>query len=154
MAESGIFAPEQATSETLREYDTIVLVSCVCMGKLSALGFLVQNWSALIGKRVAVVGVGLILQDRPSGKQDYDSIPQEIRTAIRYFKVPGKCGPANPHLFNRRNLQPVIDFLRDLEPVPRREVIPHLRGPGVAITYRIVRGQCHTAVVVSPLSLG
>ncbi len=42
------------------------------------------------------------------------SIPAEIRSRIRYFKLPGKIGPSGKAAVKQENLQPVLEYIRTI----------------------------------------
>jgi len=44
----------------------------------------------------------------------YEKIPEEIRNKIKYFKLPGKIGPAGKAKVQQENLQPVLEYIRTI----------------------------------------
>ena len=95
-------------------YDLIIICSPTYMGQIRLLGYLKKRWSVLQGKWVILIAVGMAPPESPDSRKSYESIPDEIRTRIRYFKLPGKIGPAGKENVNQANLQPVLEYIRSI----------------------------------------
>ena len=96
------------------DYDLIIVCSPTYMGQIRLLGYLKKRWSVLQGKRVILIAVGMAPPESPDSRKSYESIPEEIRSSIRYFKLPGKIGPAGKAEVKQENLQPVLDYIRKI----------------------------------------
>jgi menaquinone-dependent protoporphyrinogen IX oxidase len=96
------------------DYDLIIVCSPTYMGQIRLLGYLEKRWSALQGKRVILVAVGMSPPESPDSRRSYEKIPEDIRSNIRYFKLPGKIGPAGKAKVRQENLQPVLEYLRTI----------------------------------------
>ena len=95
-------------------YDLIIICSPTYMGQIRLLGYLKKRWNVLQGKWVILVAVGMASPESPDSRRSYDSIPVEIRNRIRYFKVPGKIGPAGKDKVRQESLQPVLEYIRSI----------------------------------------
>ena len=96
------------------DYDLIIVCSPTYMGQIRLLGYLKKRWSVLQGKRVILIAVGMAPPESPDSRESYESIPEEIRNRIRYFKLPGKIGPAGRAKVKQENLQPVLEYIRSI----------------------------------------
>jgi len=96
------------------DYDLIIICSPTYMGQIRLLGYLKKRWGVLQGKRVILIAVGMAPQESPDSRKSYESIPEEIRNRIRYFKLPGKIGPAGKAKVKQENLQPVLEYTRSI----------------------------------------
>jgi menaquinone-dependent protoporphyrinogen IX oxidase len=95
-------------------YDLIIICSPTYMGQIRLLGYLKKRWSVLQGKRVILIAVGMAPPESPDSRESYENIPEEIRNRIRYFKLPGKIGPAGKASVKQENLQPVLEYIRSI----------------------------------------
>ena len=95
-------------------YDLIIVCSPTYMGQIRLLGYLKKRWSVLQGKSVILIAVGMAPPESPDSRESYESIPEEIRNKIRYFKLPGKIGPAGKAKVKQENLQPVLEYIRSI----------------------------------------
>ncbi len=95
-------------------YDLIIICSPTYIGQIRLLGYLKKRWSVLQGKRVILIAVGMAPPESPDSRESYESIPEEIRNRIRYFKLPGKIGPAGKAKVKQENLQPVLEYIRSI----------------------------------------
>ncbi len=95
-------------------YDLIIICSPTYIGQIRLLGYLKKRWSVLQGKWVILIAVGMAPPESPDSRRSYDSIPMEIRNRIRYFKLPGKIGPAGKANVKQENLQPVLEYIRSI----------------------------------------
>jgi hypothetical protein len=84
------------------------------MGQIRLLGYLKKRWSVIQGKRVILIAVGMAPPESPDSRKSYEKIPEEIRNKIKYFKLPGKIGPAGKAKVRQENLQPVLEYLRTI----------------------------------------
>jgi menaquinone-dependent protoporphyrinogen IX oxidase len=96
------------------DYDLIMVCSPTYMGQIRLLGYLKKRWGVLQGKRVILIAVGMSPPESPDSRRSYESIPEEIRNRIRYFKLPGKIGPAGKAKVKQENLQPVLEYVRSI----------------------------------------
>jgi menaquinone-dependent protoporphyrinogen IX oxidase len=96
------------------DYDLIIVCSPTYMGQIKLLGYLKKRWSVIQGKRVILIAVGMAPPDHPDSRKSYDEIPEDIRGKIRYFKLPGKIGPAGKAKVRQENLQPVLEYIRTI----------------------------------------
>jgi len=95
-------------------YDLIIICSPTYMGHIRLLGYLKKRWSILQGKSVILVAVGMSPPESPDSRRSYESIPEAIRNRIRYFKLPGKIGPAGKEKVRPENVQPVLEYIRSI----------------------------------------
>ena len=95
-------------------YDLIIICSPTYIGQIRLLGYVKKRWSVLQGKRVILIAVGMAPPESPDSRESYESIPEEIRNRIRYFKLPGKIGPAGKANVKQENLQPVLEYIRSI----------------------------------------
>jgi menaquinone-dependent protoporphyrinogen IX oxidase len=95
-------------------YDLIIVCSPTYIGQIRLLGYLKKRWSVLQGKRVILIAVGMAPPESPDSRASYEGIPEEIRNRIRYFKLPGKIGPAGKAKVKQENLQPVLEYIRSI----------------------------------------
>ena len=58
--------------------------------------------------------MGMAPPESLDSRRNYESIPTEIRNRIRYFKLPGKIGPAGKTAGKQDNLQPVLEYIRSI----------------------------------------
>ncbi|MDM7999362.1 MAG: flavodoxin domain-containing protein [Dehalococcoidia bacterium] len=96
------------------DYDLIIICSPTYMGRIMLIGYLKKRWSILRQKSVILVAVGMAPPGTPDSRRSYESIPGEIRSRIRYFKLPGKIGPAGKGSVKQENLEPVLQYIRSL----------------------------------------
>jgi menaquinone-dependent protoporphyrinogen IX oxidase len=96
------------------DYDLIIVCSPTYMGQIRLLGYLKKRWKVLQGKWVILVAVGMAPPESPDSRRSYEKLPEEIRNRIRYFKVPGKIGPAGKAAVKQENLQPVLEYIRSI----------------------------------------
>jgi menaquinone-dependent protoporphyrinogen IX oxidase len=96
------------------DYDLIIVCSPTYMGRIRLLGYLKKRWSVIQGKRVILIAVGMAPPESPDSRRSYEKIPEEIRNKIRYFKLPGKIGPAGKAKVRQENLQPVLEYIRTI----------------------------------------
>jgi hypothetical protein len=124
-----------AKDAKLAGYDTVVVCSGTFGYWMPLTGFLKEHWPVLAAKHVVVVAVGTIPVDDPSSLHNLEAIPEEIRHAITYFKLPcqltlklwltapvaarylSKHGREIGWVLSREKLQPVIAAVRAVEPV-------------------------------------
>lgn len=95
-------------------YDLIIVCSPTYMGRIRLIGYLKKRWRVLQGKWVILIAVGMAPPESPDSRRSYDRIPEEIRSRIRYFKVPGKIGSSGKAAVKQENLQPVLEYIRSI----------------------------------------
>jgi len=105
-------AKASATRRRIEDYDLVIICSPTCMGQVKLNGYLKKRWAALKERNVILVVVGMMSQEHPDSVRAYQSIPGEIRSRIKYFKLPGKIGPINKDKVRQENLQPILEYIR------------------------------------------
>ena len=95
-------------------YDLIIVCSPTYMGRIRLLGYLKKRWKVLQGKWVILIAVGMVPPESPDSRRSYEKLPEEIRNRIRYFKVPGKIGPAGKAAVKQENLKPILEYIRSI----------------------------------------
>ncbi len=105
-------ARASATRRRIEDYDLVIVCSPTYMGQIRLKGYLKNRWAALKDKTVILVVVGLASQEHPDSRKGYERIPAEIRSRIKYFKMPGKIGPINRSKVRQENLQPILEYIR------------------------------------------
>ena len=95
-------------------YDLIIICSPTYMGQIRLLGYLKKKWNVLQWKSIILIAVGMAPPESPDSRKSYESIPEEIRSRIRYFKLPGRIGPAGRDKVRQDNLQPVLEYIRSI----------------------------------------
>jgi len=112
--ESDMFGAGQASEKKLAEYDLVVLCSGTYIGWISISGRLKGWWKTLQTRKVILLVVGMAPQEDPWSERAYLKIPEHIRKEIRYFKVPGAMRSSEREKVKKENLQPVLDYIREL----------------------------------------
>jgi len=103
----------QASKRKLTEFDTVVILSGTYVGHMPLVGFLKSRWLSLKDRHVIVAAVGIEPPDSPASIRSYEEIPESIRTAITYLKLPGKLGEENPAApVKPENIEPVLAAAR------------------------------------------
>jgi hypothetical protein len=95
-------------------YDLIIVCSPTYMGQIRLLGYLKKRWKVLHGTWVILIAVGMAPPESPDSRRSFEKIPEEIRSRIRYFKLPGKIGPSGKAAVKQENLQPVLEYIRTI----------------------------------------
>ena len=103
-----------AGQRSAQDYDLIIVCSPTYMGQIKLLGYLKKRWSVIQGKRIILIAVGMAPPESPDSRRSYEKIPEEIRNKIKYFKLPGKIGPAGKAKVGQENLQPVLEYIRTI----------------------------------------
>lgn len=102
-------------SQTLENYDIVVVASGTYASQMPLIGFLKNHWDILQNKRVVVVAVGMAPPDDPQSLASYELIPAEIQDEIYYFKLPGKLFVAGPGgKPSKEQLKEVFEKMRSL----------------------------------------
>ena len=96
------------------DYDLIIICSPTYMGRISLLGYLRKRWAVLKDKWVILVAVGLAPPASMDSRKTYEAIPEDIRSRVRYFKLPGSIGPAGRGRVRQENLRPVLEYIRSI----------------------------------------
>jgi hypothetical protein len=81
-----------ATPERLAGYDAVVICSGTFGGWMPLAGFLKKRWPVLRTKRVIAVAIGSVPPEAPASRKALDSIPEEIKGSIAFFKLPCHSG--------------------------------------------------------------
>jgi len=77
-------------------------------------GYIKKIWQYIKDKKVVVMAVGMAPEDDEWSKKSYKKIPIDIRSKIKYFKIPGKLGKQTTKDFKRENLELIIKYIRSL----------------------------------------
>jgi menaquinone-dependent protoporphyrinogen IX oxidase len=138
---SDIFELDKCPS--LENYNLIILGGGIYMGKINGSDFISKNWDILKNKKVILFSTSGAEPGTPEIQNFYkNSLPQEIRSQIRYFPLSGACVykdltflhkilsfigslfQKNPqkkyemrHGFNRvkkDNINPILDYIKAL----------------------------------------
>ncbi len=138
---SDIFELDKCPS--LENYNLIILGGGVYMGKINGADFISKNWNIFKNKKVILFSTSGAEPHDPEIKGFYEkSLPQGIRTQVRYFPLSGGCAyealtfvhkifsfigslfQKNPqkkyemrHGFNRvkkENINPILDYIKTL----------------------------------------
>ncbi len=88
--DSQIFVMKNFKKEEFDTFDTIVIISGTYMGGMPLARFLVKHWPAISEKKIIVAAVGMVPPDSEASVSSYNKIPEEIRSKIKYFKLPGE----------------------------------------------------------------
>lgn len=103
------------SKDELTTAETVVIMSGTYCSFMPLVSYLKKNWEAIKDKKVVVIAVGIVPPDDKGSQDGFNRIPEEIRTKIKFFKVPGKMGKTPPvNNFGpmaRSYLDPVIAFL-------------------------------------------
>ncbi len=108
---AGMFTTKQIGGSALSDYDQIVVMSGTYAAQMPLIKFLVKNWSYIKNKKVVIVGVGAAPSDDEQSRKSYELIPEDIRSKIIYFKLPGRLFAINRKLIKIENLDPIIKEL-------------------------------------------
>lgn len=106
----------QASGDRLRDYDAVVIMSGTYCSWMPLVSFLKKCWEAIKDKKVAVAAVGVIPPQDQGSQISYNRIPEHIRAAVKYWKLPGKMGKKESTDFGpvaRENLDPIIAHIKD-----------------------------------------
>ncbi len=112
--ESDLFGASAARQSRMAEYDLVVLCSGTYAGWISIRGRLKRWWKTLRSRKVILLVVGMAPPEDPQSERAYLKIPQQIRNDVGYFKVPGKFGSTDQEKVKKENLQPVLEYIREL----------------------------------------
>ncbi len=101
--------------KTIDKYDVIIVTSGTYAGKMPLVGMLKKNWEKLESKKVIVMAVGIAPEDDEYSIKSYEMIPAEIRSKIKYFKLPGNMFGLKPAGSpSKEKLEPVINYIQGL----------------------------------------
>ena len=100
---------------TFDTYDIVIITSGTYAGKMPLVNFLKKYWEVLAHKKVIVMAVGIAPAEDEYSIKSYEMIPSEIRSRIRYFKVPGNMFGVKPTGEpSKERLEPVISYVQRL----------------------------------------
>jgi len=105
----------QAKPDKLAGFDICVIMSGTYISWMPLVSFLKKRWKILKDKKVGVVAIGVVPPEHQGSKISYERIPEQIRLAIKYWKLPGKTGKNMPTVIGpvaRENLEPIIEFIK------------------------------------------
>lgn len=106
-----IIEMKSASAEILKNYGRVIVISGTYMGQMAITGYLKKNWDVLKDRQVVAVGVGTFPSKHNESIKSYMSIPEDIRSGIKYFKLPGKIFGIMADLVKRENVAPIIEYL-------------------------------------------
>jgi len=99
--------------EELIYYDVVIITSGTYAGKMPLVGFLKKHWDILQHKKVIVMAVGIAPAEEVVSRESYKLIPVEIRSKVRYFKLPGNMFGLKPAGEpSKEKLEPVISYIQ------------------------------------------
>jgi menaquinone-dependent protoporphyrinogen IX oxidase len=105
----------RAKNNLLSEYDTIVVISGTYAGHMPLLRFLKKHWKVLSEKKVVAVAVGAAPTTDPWSVKSYEAIPENIKQAIEYFKLPSSIEKKGRESLKKSSVTPIIDYLKKLK---------------------------------------
>jgi hypothetical protein len=82
----------QGTQERLSGYDVVVVCSGTFGGWMPLVGFLKKRWPVLSTKKVVAVAAGSVPPEVAASQKAFEAIPEEIRRAITFYKLPCDSG--------------------------------------------------------------
>ncbi len=103
-----------AGRRSARDYDLIIICSPTYLGRISLLGYLRERWPVLKDKWVILVAVGLAPPAGTHSRRSCQGVPEDIRSRVRYFELPGSIGPAGRGRVRPENLRPVLEYIRSI----------------------------------------
>jgi menaquinone-dependent protoporphyrinogen IX oxidase len=95
----------------IEDYSTVVILSPTYIGWMPGVDFITRNWNKLKGRKIIFTAVGMLPPDSRESKKSYEKIPVDIRSLIRYFKIPGKLFVDKGQKVTKDNLKPVIEVM-------------------------------------------
>ena len=95
-------------NNSLRKYDTLIIMSGTYAGQMPLTRYLKDNWNHLKGKKIIAIGIGAAPADDEKSIDSYNLIPEEIRKEIKYFKLPGRLFSVNKDNVKVENLKPIF----------------------------------------------
>jgi len=106
---------KDVTKRTFDDYDVVIVTSGTYAGKMPLVDFLKKYWEVLELKKVLVMAVGIAPADVEQSRVSYELIPEDIRSAITYFKVPGNMFGLKPAGEpSKKKLEPLISYFHKL----------------------------------------
>ena len=89
-------------------YDRVIVMSGTYAGQMPMTRFLSNYWPALKDKKVIAIAVGAAPSDNEQSKKSFETIPEEIRGKISYYKVPGRFFGFNKNNIRPENLEEIL----------------------------------------------
>ncbi|HPW48047.1 MAG TPA: flavodoxin domain-containing protein [Candidatus Saccharibacteria bacterium] len=112
---ANLFLFRQFKKVKIENYDTVIVASGTYIGKMPLVKFLTKAWPYIKDKNIIVIAVGMVSPHDDDSLKSYNSIPEHIRSSIKYFKLPGKIGDNAPiGQVRPQNLKPVFEYLKRL----------------------------------------
>lgn len=109
---SAEISPAQEFDATeLPNIDTVCLVSRTYMGRIQIAGLMKKYWPELSLKNIILVAVGQIPEEK--SRETFELIPEEIRTKLKYFKVPGAIDLDKLNFLEKK----IVKMMRSKDPV-------------------------------------
>lgn len=113
--QADVMTFNQVDEESLIFYDVVIITSGTYAGKMPLVGFLKKHWEILQHKKVIVMAVGIAPAEEKASLDSYRLIPLEIRSKVRYFKIPGNMFGLKPAgKPSKEKLEPIITYVHDL----------------------------------------
>jgi hypothetical protein len=112
-AETRVF--NQAKNNYIDSFDTVVIVSGTYAGRMPLVRFLKKHWKSLKEKNVVAVAVGAAPEKDSWSIKSFESIPEDIRTNITYFKLPSSIEKKGREALKKSNVEPVLDYLTKIK---------------------------------------
>lgn len=105
------FEMDSVKIDSLKNFNTIIVMSGTYAAKMPLTGFLKNNWKFLKDKKLVAVAVGAAPENNWWSRVSYFLIPGFIKKKIKYFKLPGpyKNQGEKP---KKENLKRVVDCLK------------------------------------------
>lgn len=110
--ESELYKFRNINKNVINKSQTIIIMSGTYAGQMPLVNFLKNNWDILRNKTVIVVAVGAAPENDSQSKASYNLIPDEIKSNIKYFKLPGKLLNPNKDCVEKDKLQPIIKLIK------------------------------------------
>lgn len=89
--DADVFDVDSFDFKEISGYEFLVLVSRTYMGKIQMIGKITKELESLKDKKIYLVVVGMVPQDKEASKQAYEMIPAYIREKlVGYKKLFGK----------------------------------------------------------------
>lgn len=111
---ADVFKFGQIKKDQFDNYDIVIISSGTYIGWMPLKGYLKKVWQYIKDKNVVVVAVGAAPEDDEWSIKSYERIPIDIRSKIKYFKIPGKLGKQTAKDIKKENLESIFKYIRSL----------------------------------------
>ncbi len=112
--QSDIMKFSKASDKVIAQYAVVTMFGGTYAGRLSLAGFISKRWPALKGKKMVFVTVAGAAENEAASVQAYQTIPEEIRAAVKHFHLRGKLGKTNAAEVTREKVAPIAAYLKSL----------------------------------------